>query len=334
MISWLKNTFIPHEGNEHRPHFLGKENLRNVVLIIILLETSTFLIPTLIQINRTGGMAAVLPAVLSNLTNEERQDENLKFLTVNKNLNKAAEMKAEDMAINGYFAHTSPTGKTPWYWIEKVGYKYQYAGENLAINFNDSKDVTDAWMNSPTHKANIVKGTYTEMGTGVAVGMYEGQETTFVAQVYANPMPKVFEQVVPKKTDTKKIQSDIVGVNKETSKDILGEETVAVNPINETTPLVVEKTTNTISTQKPTFFQKIFSSPRNTINKILFSIFGIIVVSLLLNIFIKIKHHHADLITNGLITLAIILAIVVTNNYLSKSKMVIIESIDYSSLHI
>ena len=61
-------------------------------------------------------------------------------------------MKAQDMATLGYFAHVSPDGKTPWYWIEKVGYDYQYAGENLAINFSDSKDVTNAWMASPLHK--------------------------------------------------------------------------------------------------------------------------------------------------------------------------------------
>lgn len=104
-------------------------------------------------------------------------------------------MKAQDMATKGYFAHTSPEGKkTPWYWLKQVGYQYQYAGENLAINFTDSKDVTNAWMNSPTHKANIVKDKYTEVGTGIATGLYEGRETVFVAQVYANPIVKEVEQ--------------------------------------------------------------------------------------------------------------------------------------------
>lgn len=317
MLSWFKRIFIPHLDNDHRPHILRNENIRNIVLIILLLEASIFLIPTLIQINKTGGMAAVLPAVLSSLTNEERQDQKLKILAINENLNKVAEMKAKDMATLGYFAHVSPQGKTPWYWIEKAGYQYQYAGENLAINFNDSKDVTNAWMNSPTHKANIVKGKYTEIGTGVAVGVFEGRETIFVAQVYANPMPKVLLPTEIKKTDVKKITAKAIDVKKVETKNVLGAETETLT-----------------SVQKPTFIQKIFASPRNNTNMILYVIFGIILFSLLLNIFIKMKHHHPDLITNGLITLAIIGAIFIANNYLSNNRMVILESFDYSSEHI
>ena len=188
MISWFKKIFIPHDENEHRPHILRTEIIRSILIIIILVELSVFLLPTLSELNKTGGMAAVLPAVLSNLTNEERQDQNLEVLIENEYLNKAARMKAEDMALGGYFAHISPEGKTPWYWIEKVGYKYKYAGENLAINFTDSKDVTNAWMNSPTHKANIIKKNYTEVGTGIATGFYKGKETLFVAQLYASPL--------------------------------------------------------------------------------------------------------------------------------------------------
>jgi hypothetical protein len=102
-------------------------------------------------------------------------------------LDKAATMKATDMATKGYFAHVSPEGKKPWNWLQEVEYKYQYAGENLAVNFKDSEDVTVAWMNSPTHKANIVKAQYTEIGTGVATGTYNGVKSVYVAQVFAKP---------------------------------------------------------------------------------------------------------------------------------------------------
>jgi len=189
MINWFKKHFIPHEGNEHRPHILRERNTRNIVALIILLELVTFLVPILSNFNMTGGMAAVLPGILSSLTNDERQSQNLGTLTVSPLLNEAAQMKANDMAAKGYFAHVSPDGKTPWYWINLVGYNFEYAGENLAVNFSDSQDVVNAWMASPTHRANIVKGNYTEIGTAVASGMYQGQETTFVVQDYANPMP-------------------------------------------------------------------------------------------------------------------------------------------------
>lgn len=208
MFSWLKKYFIPHEENDHRPHLLRKENIRNIVFVVLFLEIFTFLIPIITHINRNGGMASVLPSILANLTNDERTAQKLDTLTINPILNKAAEMKAEDMASKGYFAHTSPEGKTPWYWLTQVGYQYQYAGENLAINFTDSKDVTNAWMNSPTHRANIVKDKYTEVGTGIATGMYQGQETIFVAQVYANPL--VIKNEVPKVA--KIVEKNIVAV--------------------------------------------------------------------------------------------------------------------------
>ena len=312
MISWLKKHFIPHVGNDHRPHFLRKKNIQNVVAVVLFLEIFTFLIPTLSRINMEGGMAAVLPAVLADLTNEERQSQNLETLTVSPILNKAAEMKAQDMATYGYFAHTSPEGKTPWYWLEQVGYKYQYAGENLAINFSDSKDVTSAWMASPTHKANIVKGNYTEIGTGVATGMYEGRETVFVAQVYANPLAKTEGQTKAVKTEA--VKTDIVPeiVKTENTPNVLG----------------VEIVTNT---KNPTFWQKAFASPRNTTNTIMFIIFGIVAIALILNISIKLKLHHPDLITNGLIVLAIIGAIFVANYYFTHRNMITTASLDYSN---
>ena len=311
MISWLKKHFIPHKGNDHRPHILRGSNIRNIVGIVILLEIITFLIPTtLTHINTTENMAAVLPGVLSALTNDERQSQNLQILTVNPILNKVAEMKALDMATKGYFAHTSPEGKTPWYWLEKVGYKYQYAGENLAINFSDSKDVADAWMKSPTHKVNIVKENYTEVGTGVATGIYEGKETVFVAQVYANPLPKTVGQIQSTTTEI----TPSVTTTKE-SANILGAEVVSniIQPV-----------------KNPTFWQKLLASPRNTTNVILYIVFGIITIALLLYIFIKMRNHHINLITNGLIVLAIIGAIFVANYYLSHHNMVIIQSLDYS----
>jgi len=190
MLAWLKKHFIPHEGNNHRPHILRAANIRNIIVAVIFFEVFAFLIPTITNLNMSGGMAAVLPAVLTNLTNKERQEYNLQTLTVSPLLDKAAQMKAIDMAKNGYFAHTSPAGKTPWYWLEKVGYKYQYAGENLAINFSDSKDVTSAWMASPTHRANIEKRNYTEIGTGVAEGLYKGKKTYLWHKNMLIPFPK------------------------------------------------------------------------------------------------------------------------------------------------
>ncbi len=327
MINWFKKHFIPHEGNSYRPQILHKKNIRNVVLLIIFLEIFAFLLPTLTHINKTGGMAAVLPAILGNLTNEERQTQHLNTLTDNPTLDKAALMKAEDMAKKGYFAHTSPEGLTPWYWLGKVDYTYQYAGENLAINFTDSKDVTNAWMRSPTHKANIIKGNYTEMGTGVATGMYEGRKTVFVAQVYASPLVKSSTEpkaVTVKKDDT--IKEEVESSIQVQDSTVLGAETAVNNEKEE----VVNPNKEKVEATNPTFWQKALASPRNTTKTILYIISGVILLSLILNVFIKVKRHHVDLVTNGLITIVIIVAILIANFYMTNQKLTVLETEDYS----
>jgi hypothetical protein len=314
MISWLKKHFIPHLGNEHRPHLLRDYSTQSIIIVILFLEIFSFLLPTLIRTNTTGNMAAVLPAVLADLTNQERQSENLSVLAISPLLNQAAQMKADDMATKGYFAHVSPDGKTPWYWLAQVGYQYQYAGENLAVNFADSKDVTEAWMASPAHKENIVKENYTEIGTAVATGIYEGKEATFVVQVYANPLSEISQPAELNKTENGNTVKAI-GVKKEPA-NVLGAETVNVQ---------------NIPVQNPTFLQKVIASPRHTTDIVLYIVFGIVVLILLLYILIGRKKCHKNLITNGLIILAIIGAIFSVNYYLSHRDMAVTQSLDYSN---
>ncbi len=184
---WLKKYFIPHEHNDHNPHFLRHESMLFLFMLVIIVELG-FLAQVFLVFDKTKFLALVLPNVLTELTNEERQNYDAPPLRVNDLLTKAAELKAEDMAQKGYFAHTSPEGKSPWYWLAQVGYSYASAGENLAVNFFDSDDVDRAWMNSPTHKANIIKKEYTEIGIGVARGVYQGESTIFVAQFFGRPL--------------------------------------------------------------------------------------------------------------------------------------------------
>jgi hypothetical protein len=130
---------------------------------------------------------AVLPAVVVDKTNKEREGQKLPPLVRNTVLDKAAQLKADDMAKNGYFAHYSPAGVSPWHWFNEAGYSYVHAGENLAVHFTDSKEVVEAWMLSPTHRANIVNQNYREIGVGTARGTYEGYDTVFVVQLFGTP---------------------------------------------------------------------------------------------------------------------------------------------------
>jgi len=121
---------------------------------------------------------------LIQLANKNRAEFNLPELVESPQLDAAAYMKAVDMEKNGYFAHTSPTGVTPWHWFELAGYDYRYAGENLAIGFLESKEVQDAWQASPTHEANIVNDKYQEIGLAVYRANFNGNPATIVVQLF------------------------------------------------------------------------------------------------------------------------------------------------------
>jgi uncharacterized protein YkwD len=116
--------------------------------------------------------------------NAAREKEGLANLKVSPKLTEVATLKVNDMVANKYFAHTSPAGISPWYWFEKDGYDYKYAGENLAINFITAEDEQSAWMNSPTHRKNILNVNYEEIGVAVAAGEVNGQVGIIAVQEF------------------------------------------------------------------------------------------------------------------------------------------------------
>lgn len=135
----------------------------------------------------TNQFASVIDSVLVDLTNTDRAAYNIGGLTVNQKLVEAAQAKANDMAAKSYFAHTSPEGIDSWHWFKQTGYDFQNAGENLAVDFSDSADVERAWMNSPSHRDNILNGKYTEVGIATASGSYQGHSTVFVVTMFGSP---------------------------------------------------------------------------------------------------------------------------------------------------
>lgn len=197
MSFWRRvlNHFVPHRTNAYRPHILRRGWL--VFFLALVLATEGFLVASLVA-RQSGGsfLANVLASELEVYTNEERVQNNVTQLTDNTLLDQAAEAKAKDMAAKGYFAHLSPDGRQPWDFIAATGYDYQYAGENLAVRFVDSKDVVNAWMASPTHRANIVKPVYRDIGIGIAEGMYKGTPATYVVQYFGTPAGQVLGAAV------------------------------------------------------------------------------------------------------------------------------------------
>ena len=126
--------------------------------------------------------------IIIKLVNDARKVAHVAVLEKNDMLQKAAEEKAQDMIDNNYFAHISPQGKSPWDWINKNNYDYRYAGENLAINFTNAEEQQKAWMESPTHKKNILNANYNETGVAVKRGVIDGHETIVVVQMFGKKM--------------------------------------------------------------------------------------------------------------------------------------------------
>ena len=112
--------------------------------------------------------------------NPIRESYGFLSLKVNKELTKAAEMKAQDMIDRDYFDHIGPEGETPWSFLSAADYDYVAAGENLAIDVGNTTSLVNAWLNSPSHAKNIFNGYFIDIGLGIAEGELDGRKTKVV----------------------------------------------------------------------------------------------------------------------------------------------------------
>jgi len=136
----------------------------------------------------------ITPYQLIELTNQKREENGLPALKLDETLSQAAQLKGADMIAKNYWAHTSPDGKTPWVFLKEAGYQYLYAGENLARDFMDSQSIINAWMDSPTHRDNLLSSRYTDIGIAVINDTYQGQPTTLVIQHFGTKLGSVISK--------------------------------------------------------------------------------------------------------------------------------------------
>ena len=196
LLNKIHHFFIPHEDNNYHAQSLHTNMLSAYLLVVILLVFVSKNVP--VFSNVLGLATDISISRLFAFTNDERAKLSLLPLVENPQLATAAENKAKDMFKKDYWAHFAPDGGSPWDFIKQSGYQYEFAGENLAKNFLYSKNVVDAWMNSPTHKENIVKKEYSEVGYAVVNGMLNGEETTLVVQMFGKPLGKTIAVQEPK----------------------------------------------------------------------------------------------------------------------------------------
>lgn len=179
----IRHYFFPHSSNNYKAKSLHLSSLLFYVVLLLLVQFSVKTVkkdyPEILGYSKDINVTRIL-----TLVNQKRQEAGLSPVTLNPLLSTAATNKGNDMFTSNYWAHISPSGKTPWEFIRGAGYDYEYAGENLAKSFDTSDQVVEAWMNSPTHRANLLKPEYTEMGLAVINGKLLGEETTLVVQEF------------------------------------------------------------------------------------------------------------------------------------------------------
>ena len=175
---------MPNRNNNYLPHLIRRYGLIALAIFVVLFNVVYF---SLRDGQVLGENMNITDSQLLSLTNDEREQHGLHPLKYSPELAYAAENKARDMINKDYWSHESPDGTTPWYWIESSGYKYSYAGENLARGFTTVDGIMNAWLESPTHRANVLNNNYTEVGFAAIPGEMNGKKTTLVVAMYGRP---------------------------------------------------------------------------------------------------------------------------------------------------
>lgn len=118
------------------------------------------------------GAMSQLEQAACKLINEQRAKNGLDPLTISEELSVKARVKSTDMLQNNYFSHNSPTYGSPFALMKALGITYRSAAENIAMGYKTAEAVVNAWMNSPSHRANILSSNYTSMGIGHVDGYW------------------------------------------------------------------------------------------------------------------------------------------------------------------
>lgn len=127
-----------------------------------------------------SGLTRTVDEVVA-LTNRERAGAGLPPLAVDPLLARAAQAYSTDMAVRAFYSHTSPEGTQPWDRAAAAGCTRRSIGENIACGQRSAAEVVEGWMNSPGHRANILKPAFTHIGVGFAGG---GPAGTYWTQLF------------------------------------------------------------------------------------------------------------------------------------------------------
>lgn len=174
----MKKYIIPSKNNNYTPILLHRSALVIYVLVIFIFNVVVG------QMSFSSVQASVDASALYSLHNSSRAANGIGGLSVNSQLVTSATNKAQAMLSSDCWDHYCPSGTSPWSFILNTGYEYIYAGENLGEGFTNSNTLMNAWMNSPSHRVNVLNGNFTEIGIGFAHGSFQGNPNNTVVVVH------------------------------------------------------------------------------------------------------------------------------------------------------
>ena len=166
-------------------YYFFRENKRNNILKYTVFPLIFLILGSFLLAN-TAFLSSITEESIIDLTNQERNKLGISPLTANQLLAQAAYEKGRAILATQKFQHNI-NGEKFSNWIKKTGYKYDYVGENLAIDFITSEGVIKAWLKSPTHKKNLLNKRFKEIGVAVINGKFDGNDAILVVQIFGSP---------------------------------------------------------------------------------------------------------------------------------------------------
>lgn len=300
LLKTLRHLFTPHESNNHRPKVLYPRSLAALAVVVMLANSS---LPSLALVR--GGVLGYASDItvqeVLDQTNQRRIDNGLPALKIDQSLSDAARRKASDMFTSDYWAHVNPkNGTQPWYFFDAVGYKYRYAGENLARDFATTPPMVQAWIDSPSHRENLLSSHYVDTGIAVVNGALGGVETTLVVQLFG---AKQSALVVPRLGAAAQVQAAGIPDQPE----------ISVTPIPHPTaaPMAVS------STQEANLPTRLLLSPLDISKSVALSTLGLLAVVLVVDSLLVWRRHTHRLAGRNWAHLSFIVGLMVVVGTLS-----------------
>ncbi|NLK65642.1 MAG: transporter [Tissierellia bacterium] len=142
-----------------------KKNKLTALILIVLFALS----PVAFAFGTVASSNPSYEEKVVQLVNAERQKAGLDALYIDSKISDVARVKSKDMADLNYFDHYSPTYGMANNMLLRFGITYSFWGENIAMGQDTPEIVVSEWMNSPSHRANILSSNFTFIGVGYYV---------------------------------------------------------------------------------------------------------------------------------------------------------------------